>query len=331
MRTLTTLVRASCAATLATGALLAQPALAQGEANFPSKTVRIVISFVPGGAGDFLSRQVQQRLQMQEKYKNGVIVENKPGASGTIGADAVLRAPADGHTILVTNQLLVQAPHLLKSVPYDPIRDFTPVTDLGGAPLILAVNASLMKAKTLPEFVAEVRAKPNTYSYASVGIASMGHLYGAQLKDVAGIDLMHVPYKGSAAVVGALVGGEVQSAFSDYPTMKPHIESGKLRMLAVSRPYAPTPKLPTFASQGYQGLESYSWIGMFVSSKTPKAVVQQLAADVTAAIRAPEVQAKLNEVGMETGGMPQQQFAEMVATDSVRWAEIMKKAQIKPE
>jgi tripartite-type tricarboxylate transporter receptor subunit TctC len=328
MGMLSTLVRAGCTAALT---LLALPALAQADAGFPSKPVRIVISFVPGGAGDFLARQVQQRLQAQEKYRHGVIVDNKPGASGTIGADTVLRAPADGHTILVTNQLLVQAPHLLKSVPYDPLRDFTPVTDLGGAPIILAVNTALVQAKTLPDFVAEVRAKRNTYSYASVGIASMGHLYGAQLKDVAGIDLLHVPYKGSAAVVGALVGGEVQSAFSDYPTMKPHIESGKLRMLAVSRPYAPTPNLPTFASQGYQGLESYSWIGMFVPARTPRAVVQQLAADVTAAIRSPEVQAKLQEVGMESGGMPPAKFAEMVAADSVRWGEIMKKAQIKPE
>jgi tripartite-type tricarboxylate transporter receptor subunit TctC len=305
---------------------LAQPAMAQ---SFPSKPVRLVVSFAPGGVGDFLARTIQQRLQ--DKYGQPVIVENKPGASGTLGAELVARAAPDGHTMLVTNQLIVQAPNLFTKLSYDPIRDFAAVTDLGGAPLILAVNASKTAARTLPELVAEVKAKPNTFSYASVGVASMGHLYGAQLNDIAGTDLMHVPYNGSARVVTALVGGEVQTAFSDYATMKPHIESGRLRLLAVSKPYAPTPHLPTFAALGYPGLESYSWIGLFAPAKTPAPVVQQLAADIARIIRLPEVQAKLNDLGLESGGMPPEQFATMVQADFLRWTSIMKKAGIKPE
>ena len=301
-------------------------AAAQG---YPSKTVRLVVSFAPGGVGDFLARTLQQRLQ--DKYGQPFVVENKAGASGTVGAAEVARAAPDGHTLLVTNQLIVQAPNLYTKLPYDPIRDLTPVTEMGGAPLILAVNPARTQASTLPEFVREVKSKPKTFSYASVGMGSMGHLYGAQLNDIAGIDLMHVPYKGSSPVVMALVAGEVQSAFSDYATMKPFIDSGKLRMLAVSKPYAPTPRLPTFASLGYPGLESYSWIGMFVPSKTPMPIVQQLAADVAWVSRLPEVQAKLAELGLETGGMPQAQFASMVTADFTRWASIMKKAGIQPE
>ena len=302
------------------------PASAQ---TFPAKPVRLIVAFGPGGAADFLARTVQQKLQA--KYNQTVVVENKPGASATLGAEIVAHSAPDGHTILITNQLIVQAPNLISKLSYDPLKDLTPVVELGGAPLILAVNAAQTPSKTLAEFIAEVRKKPKTYSYASVGAASMGHLYGAQLNDIAGVDLLHVPYKGSAQVVMALVGGEVQSAFSDYATMKPHIESGKLRLLAVSKPYAPTPGLPTFAALGYAGLDSYSWIGMFVQSKTPAAVVQQIAADVAQITRLPEISAKLAELGLESGGTTQERFAAMVAADFTRWAEIMKKAGIKPE
>ena len=283
----------------------------------------------PGGVGDYLARQVQRRLQ--EKYGQPVIVENRPGASGTLGADAVAKAPPDGHTLLVTNQLIVQAPNLYTKLPYDALRDLVPVTEMGGAPLILAVNAANVPARTLSEFIDEVKRKPRTFSYASVGPGSMGHLYGAALNDAAGIDLLHVPYKGSAPVVTALVGGEVQSAFSDYATMKPHIESGRLRLLAVSKPYAPTPNLPTFAALGYPGLESDSWIGMLAPARTPMAIVQQLAADVAVISRLPDVAKRTADLGLEIGGMAQSQFAAMVATDHARWAVIMKEAGIKPE
>jgi tripartite-type tricarboxylate transporter receptor subunit TctC len=151
------------------------------------------------------------------------------------------------------------------------------------------------------------------------------------LNDIAGIDLAHIPYKGSAPVVTALVGGEVSSAFSDYATMKPHIESGKLRLLAVSRPYEPTPNLPTFASLGYPGLEAYSWIGMFVPAKTPMTIVRQLADDVIRISKLPEVLARLAPLGLDPGGMAQEQFASMVVADKERWATMMKKAGIKPE
>lgn len=315
------------ASTLAAAASVFSPA-AQAQ-DFGSRPIRLVVAFSPGGVGDFLARTVQQKLQ--ERFKQTVVVENKPGASGTIGADVVAKSAPDGNTILVTNQLVVQAPNLVLKPPYDAQRDLVPVVELGGAPPILAVNASKTSARTLKEFVEEVRRRPKTFSYASVGQGSMGHLYGAALNDIAGTDLVHVPYKGSAPVVMALVAGEVQSAFSDYATMKPHIESGKIRLLAVSKAYASTPNVPTFAALGYSGLESYSWLGMFVPAKTPAAVVGQIAAEVNRIMLLPEVVAKMQELGLETSGMNQDQFAAMVAADFKRWAVIMKKAGIKAE
>lgn len=312
----------------AAGLALPLGSLAQAR-TFPTKPVRLVVAFVPGGAGDFLARLLQQHLQ--ERWGQNVIVENKPGASGTIGADLVAKAAPDGHTVLVTNQLIVQAPNAIAKMPYDVMRDLTAVVELGGAPLILAVNASLTQAKTLPEFVAEVKRRPKTYSYASVGVASMGHLYGVQLNETAGLDLVHVPYKGSAGVVTALVGGEVITAFSDYATMKPHIDSGKIRLLAISKPDPRVGNLPTFASLGYQGLDSYSWIGTFVPSKSPSAAVQQLATDINAVLRIPDVAKRIGELGLGTGGASQQEFAAMVAADFARWPEIMRRAGIKPE
>ncbi|HSW19193.1 MAG TPA: tripartite tricarboxylate transporter substrate binding protein [Ramlibacter sp.] len=301
---------------------------AQAQA-YPTKLVRIVVSFASGGAGDLVARLAQQKLQ--EQYGQSVIVENRPGGSGAIGAELVAKSAPDGHTLLITNQLIVQAPHLFARPTYDALRDFVPVAELAGAPPILAVNTAKTNARTLKDFVEEVKKNPRTFSYASVGQGSMGHLYGAALNEAAGIDLMHVPYKGSAPVVMALVGGEVQSAFSDYATMKPYIESGKLRLLAVSKQYAPTPNVPTFASLGYPNLTSYSWIGMFAPAGTPNAIVQQLAADIARITRLPDVAAKLTDLGLDTGGMPQEQFAAMVAADSKRWAEIIRKAGIKAE
>lgn len=332
MKTLTKRLFIRCVPLVAAMGLLVPSVHAQtpaAPAPSSGKTMRLVVSFAPGGAGDFLARMVQTKLQ--EAYGQTVIVENRPGASGTIGADLVAKAAPDGNTVLITNQLVVQAPNLISKMPYDPQRDLVPVVELGGAPLIFAVNTSKTNATTLKDFFDEVRKQPKTFSYASVGQGSIGHLYGVVLNDLAKVDLMHVPYKGSSPVVMALVSGEVQSAFSDFATMKPHIEAGKLRLLGVSRPNPSTPTVPTFASIGYPGLESYSWIGMFVPTGTPNAAVQRLATEVNRIMKLPDVAAKTKEMGLDVAGMAQPQFAAMVNEDFKRWADIMKKAGIKPE
>jgi len=297
--------------------------------SYPTKPIRMVVAFAPGGVGDLLARIVSQK--MSEKYKQTVIVENRPGASGTIAADFVAKAAPDGYTILVTNQLVVQAAGLYTKLPYDPLRDLVPVTDLITSPLWFAVNAEKTSAKTLKEFIDQVKAKPNTASYASVGLASIGHLYGVRLNEAAGIDLLHVPYKGSSPVVTALVSGEVTSAFSDFATMRPHIQAGKLRLLAISKPSRSTPDVPTFASQGYSGFESYSWVGMLAPGKTPPAIVRELSAEVARILKLPDVAERLAQLGLDPGGMPQEQFTALVASDLERWTALMKRAGIKAE
>jgi len=307
-------------------ALFASSGVAQ---SYPTKPIRMVVAFAPGGVGDLLARMVGQK--MSERYKQPVIVENRPGASGTIGADVVARSAPDGYTVLVTNQLVVQAAGLYQKLPYDPIRDFTPVTDLITSPLWFAVNSAKIPSKTLPEFIDLVKRNPNQHSWASVGLASIGHLYGVRLNEAAGIDLLHVPYKGSAPVVAVLVAGETSSAFSDFATMKPHIESGRVRLLAISKTSRSTPDIPTFASLGYTGFESYSWVGMLAPSKTPTAIVQELAAEVARILKLPDVAAKLADMGLDPGGMPQAQFTALVASDLERWTALMKRAGIKAE
>lgn len=284
-----------------------------------------------GGPGDSIARSVAQGLG--ETFKQSVIVENKPGASGMIGADAVAKATPDGYTLLITNQLLVQTPSLFGKVPYDALRDLTPVTDLISSPLWLAVNTANTTAKTLKEFVGQARASPQGYSYASVGTGSIGHLYGVRLNEAAGLNLMHVPYKGAAPVVMALLGGEVSVAFVDYATLKPYLASGKVRALAVSdsKRSRSTPEIPTFTELGYTGFESSSWIGLFATGKTSPEIVQKLNIEVVKILKQPAVVAKFHDQGFDLGGAPQAQFAAQVAADYDRWAVLIKKAGIKLE
>lgn len=296
---------------------------------YPNKTIRIVVAFGTGGPGDSVSRMLA--LKLSEAMKQPVIVENKPGASGTIGADLVAKAAADGYTLLVINQLLVQAPALYASVPFDPLRDLIPITDLFSSPLWLAVNTSKSSAKTLKEFVAQVKAQPRAHSYASVGNGSIGSLYGYKLNEVAGLDMLHVPYKGAGPVVTALLAGEVSASFVDYATLKTHVASGKLRPLAVSAAVRSswTPEVPTFTEQGFPGFESFSWVGIFVTGKTAPDVVQKLSAEITKILKQPDMASRLSDMALDPGGMQKEPFAAMVAADQTRWGSIIKNAGMK--
>ncbi|MEO7242354.1 MAG: tripartite tricarboxylate transporter substrate binding protein [Variovorax sp.] len=294
--------------------------------EWPAKTIRIVVAHPPGGPSDAISRTIAQRLS--EAWKQPVIVDNKPGASGMIAADIVAKAPPDGYTLLVINQLLVQTPNLYKSVPYQPLRDLTPITDLISSPLWLAVNTANTKARTMKEFVDQARAESGIF-YASVGVGSIGHLYGFRLAEATGIPFTHVPYKGAAPVVVALMSGEVTASFVDYATLKPYLASGKLRVLAVSdtKRSASTPDVPTFTESGYNGFEASSWIGLFATAKTPADVVRKLNTEVGKILRQPDVVAKFQDgQSFQMGGLPQTQWAGQVADDYERWGVLIKKA-----
>lgn len=297
--------------------------------TFPSKTIRIVVPFGAGGPSDAMSRVLA--LKLSDTWKQAVIVDNKPGASGTIGADLVAKAPPDGHTLLVINQLLVQASAFYATLSFDPLKDLIPLTDMFFSPLWLAVNTSKTSAKTMKEFVVQVKSEPGKHNYASVGNGSIGSLYGYKLNEVAGLDLVHVPYKGAGPTVMALLAGEVSASFVDYATLKTHVVSGKLRALAVSSPVRSpwTPDVPTFTEQGFPGFESFSWVGLFVTAKTPPEVVQRLSAELTKSIKQPDFQAKLADLSLDSGGMPRERFAAMVVADHARWGTIIKNAGMK--
>ena len=297
---------------------------------YPEKAIRIVVPYAAGGPADSISRTIAQKLS--DTWKQSVIVDNKPGASGMIGADIVAKAAPDGYTLLVVNQLLVQTPSLYRSVPYDPLRGLTPVTDLISSPLWLAVNSANTTAKTMKEFVDQAKAKPGDYNYASVGPGSIGHLYGFRLNEATGLSFTHVPYKGAAPVVMALLSGEVTTAFVDYATLKPHLESGKSRALAVSdtKRTLSTPEVPTFTESGYKGFEASSWIGLFVTAKTPPEIVQKLQAEVSRILKQPDVVVKFQDgLGFQMGGIPQAQWASQVAADFDRWGVLIKKTGIR--
>ena len=303
-------------------------ALAQ---DYPSHTIKIVVPFAPGGGGDVLGRLVAQKLA--EQLKQPVIVENKPGASSVIASDLVAKSAPDGYTILLNVPLLVQTASLYAKLPYDPLVDLTPVTDLVSSPVWFAVGADKVSAKTMKEYVQQARAHPMDYSYASIGAGSSGHLLGFALNEANGLNTVHVPYKGSAPAMQALLSGEIASVFLDYVTLKSQVQAGKVRLLAVTgTERSPiTPAVPTLAELGYPGFESATWAGLFVPSKTPRDIVQRLETEVRKIAAQPDTIARFRDLGYEPGGTPQAQFAAQVRSDHARWGALIRKAGAKLE
>ncbi|WP_171020018.1 tripartite tricarboxylate transporter substrate binding protein [Hydrogenophaga sp. 2FB] len=315
------------AALLATAALsVAATAAAQG---FPNRPIKIIVNSPAGGGNDFIARTIAQK--MEASMKQPVIVDNKPGAGGIIASDFVAKSPADGYTILFNGPLIVQTAALYSKLPYDPLKDFTPLTDVIRTPLWLAVNTEKLPVKDMKEFVAYAKANPGKITYGSVGSGSSHHLYGYRVGDATGTELLHVPYKGGAPAMVALVSGEVNAAFADYVSLKPHVASGKVRLLGVTGTQRPalTPDVPTFSELGFKGFESYGWGALFLPAKTPADVVQRLHAEVAAAIKAPDVAAKFTDVGFELGGTPPAQFATIVQNDYTRWTTLIKQVGVK--
>ncbi|AOZ03779.1 ABC transporter substrate-binding protein [Cupriavidus sp. USMAHM13] len=305
------------------GAAAAQPVQA-----FPSKPVRIVVPYPAGGATDVLARAIAEPLGKQ--WQRPIVVENKPGASGMIGADAVAKAAPDGHTALLTITTLVQAPSLYAKAPVDPVRDFVPVSELGTTSLVLAVHQSV-PASTLAEFIALVRAAPGKYSYGSFGTGSSGHLYGEIFKESARLDMTHVSYKGEAAELNDLLGGQVPAAIISVMGAKPHVASGRLRALAVTGPArAPQlPGVPTFAEAGIGGMESMGWFGLLLPAATPRQIVDKYAADVNRILATPALRGRMGEMGVVLSGSTPDAFAQTVQSDYARWGKVIRTRNIR--
>jgi tripartite-type tricarboxylate transporter receptor subunit TctC len=329
--------RRSSLLSLAGAALMALAAIAPANAQnavekqLSSDRFTIVSPFPPGGPVDTLARVLSEGLA--KRYGQAAVVENMPGAAGNIGIDKVKRAKGDGHTLLVVpaGNLTIN-PTLMPNFPFDIEKDFVPVTMLAKAPNVLVASPST-GIKTAKDLVAQAKAKPGTLSYASPGVGSGLHLAGELFKQQAGVDLLHVPYKGTAPALNDVLGGVVPLMFSNLPATLPFIKNGKLVALAVTeaRRSPAAPEIPTLAEQGIQGVAVTSWYGLLAPAGTPPAVAEQLAKDAADFLAQPEVRERLKAQGMTEATMKPGEFAGYMRDETAMWARIIKARNIVAE
>lgn len=307
--------------------LSAGPALAQGAPNWPQRPVRLVVPFTPGGNTDVVARVLGGRLS--PGWGQPVVVENRPGAAGNIGAEAVARSAPDGHTLLLgTGGTHGINPNIFPHLPFHPVRDFTPIVLLVESPIYLVVSSRL-PVRTLPELIDHARARPNALSYGSVGIGSPHHLAGEMLKQRAGIRMEHVPYRGSSQVVADLMQGTIQLAWD--VTAISHTRDGRLRALAVggSRRNPSWPDVPSMAELGYPDFEVGGWFGLFGPAGLPRAVAERVNRDANAALGDGDLAARYAEVGLRLLGGTSERLARHVEEELRRWGEVARAANIR--
>ena len=312
-------------------ALLAAAAFSAHAQDYPSKPVRLIVPLAAGGIADNLARTLGQKIS--DLAKQPVIVDNRPGAASVIGTELAAKAPADGYTLLLGGPgALTVLPLLRKDLPFDAAKDFAPIINVVVFANLLVVHPSV-PAKSLKELIALAKANPGKLSFASQGIASSGHMVGEQFKQVAGIDIVHVPYKGAAPAVQDLVGGQVSMMFAPLQTALPFIKSGKLRALGIaSQKRSPLlPDVPTIAEQGVAKFEAVSWYALMVPAATPSDVVDRLSAATVRFLASPDARARLAAQGMDPGGGTPQELAATIRAESARWSEVVRKQNIKPE
>jgi tripartite-type tricarboxylate transporter receptor subunit TctC len=299
-------------------------------ATYPAKTVRIIVGFSPGGSTDVTARIVAQK--MSESWRQQVIVENRPGAGGNIGAEAVARAPADGYTLLLATTGVMAINHrLYRSLPYDALRDFAPVTQIGSLPLILIVHPSL-PVRSVKELIVLAKAKPGQLSYASSGVGGATHMTAEVFRMMAGVDILHIPYKGSGQAMADLIGGQVPLAFDQITSSLPHVESGKLRALAVTsaKRFASVPRLPTMSEAGVPGYEAVSWNGLAAPAATPIEVVTRIQTEVARVVQLPDIKERFFRDGIEPVASTPEQFAAHIRAERAKWEKVVDAAGIKP-
>jgi tripartite-type tricarboxylate transporter receptor subunit TctC len=315
--------------------LLAMCPLALGQtaapvATYPDKAIRIVSPFPAGGIADTFGREVARKLT--EHWGQPVVVDNRTGAGGNIGADIVAKSPPDGYTLVIGN-IGTHAVNvsLVANMPYDTIKDFTPIVHLLDAEGLLVVNPSV-KANTVPELIALARAEPGKLSYGSGGVGTTGHLAGELFKALTGVDIVHVPYKGNVPAITDLLGGQTSMSFATMPTVLPQVRAGKLRALAViGTARSPAlPDVPTIA-ESVPGFDVSNWIGIFGPAGLSPAIVAKLNAEVQRIMRSPEMQKRLAAEGAKFIPMDAEQFAAFQKAEMTKWAKTIKDANIKVE
>lgn len=299
--------------------------------TWPTKPVRIIVPYPPGGGNDNLARLFAQKLS--ERMQQPVIVENKPGAGTLIGTDAAAKAPSDGYTLLLSSIVThALAPSLYPKVPYDPIKDFVPITILAVAPTVVVVNRDF-PAKSVAELVALAKASPGKYTFASGGNGTTPHISGEIFKSMTGTDILHVPYKGGGPAIVDLIGGQVDMIFDTTASAMPHVRSGKLRALAITTPkrHPDFPDLPTFAEQGLPEYSINSWYSLHAPAGTAREIVMKVHGEVVSLFKSPDVVDRLRTLSADPGGMPPAEFAVFVKSELDRFSQVIKKAGIKLE
>jgi tripartite-type tricarboxylate transporter receptor subunit TctC len=315
---------------LALAALLPCAALAQGAASFPTKPIRIVVPATPGGAIDLSARLIGDKLTAA--WGQGVAIENKGGATGMIGTEVVAKSPPDGYNLVLVASSHAINPSMFKSIPYDTVKGFEPVVLTHVVPLMLVVTPSI-PAKDVKELIAYAKANPGKLSFASSGPGGAPHMSAELFKSMAGIDMIHVPYKGSTAAHADLLSGRVSLMIDTVAAIGPQVKAGTVRPLAVTTKAraASFPDVPTMAEAGLAGYETSTWGGVLAPAGTPKDVVAKLNAEMNKALAAPDVRSRMATAGVDPAGGTPQQFADFMQSEMVKWAKVANDAGLKPE
>ena len=308
----------------------APQALAQG-AGYPRQPVKVLVPYAPGGLPDTVARVVGQRLS--EKWGQPVVIENKPGGNGVVSAQALMSSPPDGYTLMITDMsMFVINPFIYSKLPYDPQKDFTNISLMARAPLFLAVHPS-MPVKNFQEFVALAKAKPGTLTYGSSGIGSIHHLTFEAIKSSLGIDVLHVPFKGTGQSVPAVVSNQVSAVFSAFPSLAGFTKEGKLRLIAVNSRERSSlaPEVATIAETDIPGFDFAPTIGVWGPAGLPAAIAAKIAADTDEVLKEPAMRERLHVLGIDPVGLGPQAFSEQLAADRVRYKQAVEVARAKAD
>jgi len=324
MRDIRTLLACAVALSFATDAALAQ------TAKYPARPVRLVVPFAAGGTNDILGRIVAEKLA--EKFGQPFVADNRAGANTVVGSEIVARATADGHTLLIVSASIAVNPSLVRALPYDTLRDFAPIGMVAGGPYLMVIHPAV-PAKTVGEFIAWVKSQQGKVNYASTGTGSPPHLAAELLKITAGIDMQHIPYKGGGAALPDLIAGRVSMFFGSIATLRPHVDSGRLRAIGMTTAQrsAAMPDVPTFIESGLVAYEVNGWYGLLTTGKTPRAIVERLSATLRQILNDPETRAQFVKNGLDPTPGSAEEFARLLSAEIVKWASVVKAAGIKPE
>ena len=296
--------------------------------TFPARAIRVIVPFAPGGGTDILIRTVSPKLS--EALGQQLVIDNRAGGGSTIGSELAAKAPPDGYTLLMVDTSFTTNPSLYSKLPYDSARDFAPVSLMAAAPVILIVHPSV-PVKTVKEFVALAKSKPGQLNFASGGPGSSTHLGGELLKLVAGIDLVHIPYKGTGPAVADVLGGQVVMMFAGISSVKQYVAVGRLRAIAVTgQKRSPAmPEVPTFIESGLRGVDSGTYWGCLAPAATPKDIVNKLSTTIANVLKMGDIEKRLSDLGFDAiGGMPDQ-FATIIRSETEKWARVIKSAHVK--